>query len=316
MKNFETHLISAVKKKREAEGLSLRALSSTVGISFSTLARIERGEGLPDNNSKIRLLEWLGEAAEEAGLRFDNVAFVHFRAAKNVRSVTVQALLRAADSIRREALAEVSEAEEPALIKSTSNDDEAVALSKEELERAAEDFRRDLDLASDEPLDSLKLNVEGVQVHRLTQTNYLEGSIAQKLQVGSVDEWSAMSVPLDAGGDKWAVLLNDCHKAERQRVTVLEEYWHILLGHKLTKIARIAEAYGRTYDKAEEHDAYYLAAATLLPKAAIIKAVRAKQNSVEIAQQFGTSTELVDYRIKRLGLWRDHLGKKVALSSE
>jgi Zn-dependent peptidase ImmA (M78 family) len=97
---------------------------------------------------------------------------------------------------------------------------------------------------------------------------------------------------------------------------VLEEYWHILLGHKLTKIARIAEAYGRTYDKAEEHDAYYLAAATLLPKAAIIEAVKAKQGSAEIAQRFGTSTELVDYRIKRLGLWRDHVGKKVALTSE
>jgi transcriptional regulator with XRE-family HTH domain len=317
MKNFETHLINAVKKKREAEGLSLRALSSVIGVSFSTLARIERGEGLPDNNSKIRLLEWLGESAEEAGLKFDNVAFVHFRAAKNVRSSTIQALLRAADSIRREALAEVSEAdEEPTHLKSTSNDDDPVALSKEELEGAAEDFRKDLDLAPDEPLDSLRLNIEGVQVHRLTQTNYLETSLARKLQMGSFDEWSAMSVPLDVVGDKWAVLLNDCHKIERQRVTVLEEYWHILLGHKLTKIARIAEAYGRTYDKAEEHDAYYLAAATLLPKAAIIEAVKAKQGSAEIAQRFGTSTELVDYRIKRLGLWRDHVGKKVALTSE
>jgi hypothetical protein len=28
---------------------------------------------------------------------------------------------------------------------------------------------------------------------------------------------------------------------------------------------------------------------------------------------FGTSPGFVDYRIKRLGLWRDHIGKKVAL---
>jgi len=35
------------------------------------LARIERGEGLPDNNSKIRLLEWLGPEGEQAGLGFD-----------------------------------------------------------------------------------------------------------------------------------------------------------------------------------------------------------------------------------------------------
>ena len=74
-----------------------------------------------------------------------------------------------------------------------------------------------------------------------------------------------MSVPLDPHNEKWAVLLNDTHTMERQRVTLLEEFGHILLGHKLTKIARIADAYGRTYDRAEEHDAYYLAAATLRP---------------------------------------------------
>ena len=38
-------LIKALKKKRESEGLSIRALSERVGISFSSLARIERGEG-------------------------------------------------------------------------------------------------------------------------------------------------------------------------------------------------------------------------------------------------------------------------------
>jgi Zn-dependent peptidase ImmA (M78 family) len=123
-----------------------------------------------------------------------------------------------------------------------------------------------------------------------------------------------MSVPLDAGHEHWAVLLNDCHSLERQRVTLLEEVWHILLGHKLTKIAKVAESYGRTYDSAEEHDAYYLASATLLPRKAVIGAVSERRSSLEIANQFGTSPELVDYRIKRLGLWRDHLGKKVALA--
>jgi hypothetical protein len=57
-----------------------------VGISFSTLARLERGAGLPDNNSKIGLLEWLGEDAQELGLGFERAALVHFRATKNVQS--------------------------------------------------------------------------------------------------------------------------------------------------------------------------------------------------------------------------------------
>ena len=92
MASFEAKLIKTIKKKREEAGLSIRALSTMVGISFSTLVRIERGEGLPDNNSKICPTEWLGDDAAEAGLTFDRMAFVHFRALKNVQSRTVQAL--------------------------------------------------------------------------------------------------------------------------------------------------------------------------------------------------------------------------------
>lgn len=309
--SFEARLVAAVKGKREREGLSLRALSDVVGVSFSTLARIERGDGAPDNNSKIRLLGWLGPEAEALGLTFENVAFVHFRAGKNARSSTVRTLLRAADCLRRSLRTEEDDDDEE---EREVIEHEAVSLSKEELERAAERFRKDLGLREDQPLESLRLDVEGVEILKLRQTAYLDENTVRKLSTEACDEWSAMSVPLDTAHERWAVLLNDCHTVERQRVTVLEEIWHILLGHKLTKIAKIAEAYGRTYDKTEEHDAYYLASATLLPRGAIVKAVSRKQSSNDIAKYFGTSPELVDYRIKRLGLWRDHVGKRVALT--
>lgn len=309
MKQFEARLVEAVRRKREENGLSLRALAGIVGISFSTLARIERGDGLPDNNSKIRLLEWLGPTAEEEGLSFDNVALVHFRAGKNVRSGTVQALLRAADCLKRNAALQDLEEPQPG-----AGEHAAVSLSKDELERAAEKFREDLGLEDHQALDSLLLDVEGVQIERLRQTECIDAATVKKLGTEACDEWSAMSVPLDGSHEHWAVLLNDCHSLERQRVTLLEEVWHILLGHKLTKIAKVAEAYGRTYDSAEEHDAYYLASATLLPRNAVISAVSEHRSSLEIANQFGTSPELVDYRVKRLGLWRDHVGKRVALA--
>ncbi|WP_324751203.1 XRE family transcriptional regulator [Sphingomonas sp. LY54] len=308
MKQFEARLVEAVKRKREAEGLSLRALSTVVGISFSTLARIERGEGLPDNNSKIRLLEWLGPAADEEGLSFENVALVHFRAGKNVRSGTVQALLRAAECLKRNAAPSHSE-QAPA----GAGENGAVSLSKEELERTAEKFREDLGLHDNQPLDSLLLEIEGVEIIPLRDSGCIDHATRVKLSKDACDEWSAMSVPLDQSHEQWSVLLNDCHSIERQRVTLLEEVWHILLGHKLTKISKVAEAYGRTYDSVEEHDAYYLASAALLPRKAVIEAVSERRSSIDIAHQYGTSPELVDYRIKRLGLWRDHVGKRVAL---
>jgi transcriptional regulator with XRE-family HTH domain len=314
MPTFEEKLVRAIKRKREAGGLSIRALSAAIGVSFSTLARIERGEGQPDNNSKIRLLQWLGADAEEAGLGFDNVAFVHFRAGKNIQSSTVRTLLKAAEhlvqSMGRPSNWSGQDVTED---NSTTNGD---SLSKEELERAAEKFRADLGLTPNEPLDSLRLEADDVRVIAVGKADCLDARIVGQLREKAGGEWSAMSVPLDPGNEKWAVLLNDTHTVERQRVTLLEEFWHILLGHKLTKIARIADAYGRTYDKAEEHDAYYLAAATLLPKAAIVGAVNEKLSSEQIAEMFGTSSELVDYRIKRLGLWREHVGKQIRLSSD
>ncbi|WP_095012540.1 XRE family transcriptional regulator [Tsuneonella mangrovi] len=308
MTDFDKKLVEAVKGKMGREGLSVRALSKIVGVSFSTLARINRGEGSPDNNTKIRLLEWLGPDAHDEGLEFEEVAFVHFRAAKGTSSQTVQTLLSAAACLR-----EQYRENEPNFSEEDEFDD-PVELSKEELERIAEDFRSDLGLDDQSALNSLGLRVAGVTVEFLTQSECLSRPERQRLSGASSAEWSAMSVPLNSAQDRWVVLLNDTHTVERQRVTLLEEYWHILLGHKLVKIAKIAGAYGRTYDTAEEHDAYFLASASLLPREAVRTMVQQKAAAAEIAAHFGTSTQLVEYRIKRLGLWRDYKGKSVELS--
>ena len=312
MLQFDRKLIAAVKRKREAEGLSLRALSARVGVSFSSLARLERGEGTPDNNTKIRLLEYLGPLAEAEGLAFENVALVHFRAGKNIRTPTVQALLELADALKR-GQQNVPDVEFSA---SDIEGGTPVETSKEELELTAERLRDDLGLKSDEALDALEVEVTGVEIAKVSGMRGENAKAARLLSSSARTEWSAMSVPLDGSGDRWIVLLNDTHDIKRQRVTYLEEVWHILSGHKLTRISRTGDAYGRSYDTAEEHDAYYLASASLLPRTAVRKAVRAGKRAAEIAEQFGVSAALVEYRIKRLGLWRDYTGKTVSLGRQ
>ena len=61
-------LIDAVLLHRIEQGLSLRQLGAVVGVSFSTLARIERGEGAPSLATRIALLVWVGAdaSAEQA----------------------------------------------------------------------------------------------------------------------------------------------------------------------------------------------------------------------------------------------------------
>jgi Zn-dependent peptidase ImmA (M78 family)/DNA-binding XRE family transcriptional regulator len=313
MESFESRLIKAVIAKRERMGLSIRALAAIVGISFSTLARMERGEGQPDNNSKVRLIEWLGVDAADLADEFERVALVHFRAMKNVQSGTVQALLRAATCLKAE-FGKNDGCEQA--VQTPPEHERYPELSKDRLEAIATKLREDLGIGPMDRLESLEVDVEGVRVFRLTKTDCIDRRTMHRLCEEACTEWSAMSVPLDHQMESWAVLLNDCHARERQRVTLLEEYWHILMGHKLTKVARIADAYGRTYDNAEEHDAYYLASASLLPKEAVQDAVAKGVPAATVAKRFGTSPELVEYRIKRLGLWREHVGKKVALAKK
>jgi hypothetical protein len=47
-----------------------------------------------------------------------------------------------------------------------------------------------------------------------------------------------------------------------------------------------------------------------------IDSVNKKLSTEEIAKMLRRSSDLVDYRIKRLGLWREHSGKQIRLSSD
>lgn len=307
-------LVQLLKAKREREGYSIRQLSAIVGVSFSTLARIERGEGEPDNNTKIRILEWLGEDARQAGLEFDSVALVHFRARKNIDSETVQALLSVANHLKQDYQ---SSADGTMLHSSAEEDSEfVISLTKDEMEGMAEKLRKDLGLRDTDPLEPFRLKIEGVELISLTDIPGIEQAVKQYLLNSGKQAWSAMSVPLEEKTDRWSIVWNNAQSRKRQRVSLLEEIWHILLGHKLTRITKVADVFGRTFAEAEEHDAYYLASATLLP-AKVIKTVVEKQQAIsEIARMYGTTQELVEYRIKRLGLWRQYKGLKVELTPE
>lgn len=303
----DKNLVAAMRARRDAEGLSLRALATRINVSFSTLARIERGEGAPDHNSRLRILNWLGQHAEELGIDVGQVALVHFRASKNIGSKTVESLVATAEQMRSvlgwPALA--------ATLEDQFRQPHAVFRSKQELEDEANSFRLELGLGPDDPLDPTLLQVDRVQVMTLEDIWPSTHPVRTYLEEIAPQDWSAMSAPLDSEEALWVVLLNHCQCRERQRVTLLEEFWHIMLGHHPTKVAKVGGVYGRTYEAVEEHDAFYLAAASMLPADAIKQAVAKRLRVEVIAAHFGTSRELVEYRIKRLGLWNAHMGREV-----
>jgi transcriptional regulator with XRE-family HTH domain len=50
---------SAIRRRREEHGLSLRDVADETGVSASTLSRIENGTGKPDADNIARLASWL-----------------------------------------------------------------------------------------------------------------------------------------------------------------------------------------------------------------------------------------------------------------
>jgi transcriptional regulator with XRE-family HTH domain len=53
-----------IKRKRESERLSLRAVAKLTQVSASTLSRIENGTGIPDTPTLARIARWLNVPLE------------------------------------------------------------------------------------------------------------------------------------------------------------------------------------------------------------------------------------------------------------
>lgn len=191
-----------------------------------------------------------------------------------------------------------------------------MSLSKSHMEAMSSQFRKNLGLKNNDPFEPFDLEIEALQIVRLSDLDGLAEEQKEHLLGSGSRQWSAMSVPLDEQQESWTIVVNDSHDIERQRVSLLEEVWHILQGHKLTTITKVGQGYGRSFESEDEHDAYYLAASTLVPADSLMKMVMQGVAGDKIATHFGVSKDLVEYRIKRLGLWSQYKGRKISLAKK
>ncbi len=96
-----------IKRKRESERLSLRAVARLTDVSASTLSRIENGTGVPDTPTLARIARWAriplerfmtGRPAAEPPVVYypqestPDIVEAHLRADKNLTPDTANAL--------------------------------------------------------------------------------------------------------------------------------------------------------------------------------------------------------------------------------
>ena len=139
-------------------------------------------------------------------------------------------------------------------------------------------------------------------------TDELEGMTPElRAQVRKLTpkEWSGGGMPLP-DGDLY-ILLHPDQTPERARITTMEEVAHEHYGHEPTAITQLPSGgFKRSFDQRVEQEAYWTAAAALLPMKAVGLAVYQGKHEDELAKEYGVSIELVQFRIKILGLWKHY----------
>lgn len=119
--------------------------------------------------------------------------------------------------------------------------------------------------------------------------------------------WSAGMLDQKLPDGTHLVLVNSNITKERARVSILEEVVHAYLNHKPSiKTKARANGTGRDYEAFSEQEAYWTAAAILLPMSEVAKAVWSGKPAEELGRNFYASKELADMRIKTLGLWNEY----------
>jgi len=116
--------------------------------------------------------------------------------------------------------------------------------------------------------------------------------------------WSAVTVPIPGVGN--VIILNDTHATTRQNATLMEEFFHIVLRHKPSKIKPCPHTglMRREFDSSMEEEAYWSAAAALVPYGALRCMVEQGHTISGIATYFEVSVDLVEFRLKVTKLWR------------
>lgn len=117
--------------------------------------------------------------------------------------------------------------------------------------------------------------------------------------------WSGMGKSLSDG--VLMVLLNPSMTVERENVTILEEVFHVHYGHRPSQLIKYPNGWERRmYDRQAEQEAYWSAAAALLPSKSVALAVWRGQTAEDLCEAYHASPELAEMRIKTLGLWLEY----------
>jgi hypothetical protein len=169
------------------------------------------------------------------------------------------------------------------------------------LEREAAAVRWRLGLGPTDRLDPLQLAAE-VPARVFRPEDFGDARLAERMRHVPWDGLS-FTVPGEAA---LVILLNPDRPATRRTATLMEELAHALLQHEPSRLEPdpVSGVLRRSYDAAQEREAFEFGATLLLPRELLAAELRRRRSAAATARRHGCSTALVLFRIRRLGLSR------------
>jgi hypothetical protein len=182
------------------------------------------------------------------------------------------------------------------------------AQARADEERAIE-IKRDFDYGPYEAVDPWEF-AERVGIDLVDGTWLLDQSPphlrAHLLKTGP-GRWSAGT--LEVAGRSLTVL-NPSHSPARQTATLVEELMHVVLGHPPSRLEVHDGLALRTCAHDVEDEAYRLGAAMVIPYRDLFNWINAGHPLHEFSAAALVSSEYLEFRVKRAGLWRLHQARR------
>ena len=169
-------------------------------------------------------------------------------------------------------------------------------------ERTAQNFRHDFGLQFYSPLEPALLATHlDVRLCTPKEIPALPKKMIDQLLVHDPSGWSAVSIYQQ---DRGLVIYNPTHSKGRQASDIMHELAHLILDHKPASVVMSHDGTFamRSYDQKQEDEANWLAWCLLLPRDALARCARGAVSVEAIAEQYGVSKTLVNFRLRVTGV--------------
>lgn len=172
---------------------------------------------------------------------------------------------------------------------------------KSEAERIAKNVRSDLGIRAVHHIDPEVLaKLLGVEVRAGDELIPRDRfSRLEEVQPGS---FSACT--LSPSANRVVVVYNPLSSPSRRASDLAHELAHILLNHSLGRLDKLGDISFFTCDPVQEEEAAWLAGCLLLPRPLLLSEIRKGSGANEIAEKYGVSQRLAQYRLNVTGVLR------------